>query len=301
MHVVGSVNRDMRLGLAAHVRPGETARATTSSYEIGGKGSNQAVAASRAGTFVRFVGVVGDDDAADETRSFLLAEGIDIGGLATVKDIPTGSAVVMVSDNADNAIVIVGGANDALTPDFVASELTSVERGDVMVLQLESPLAAVERAAVIGRNRGATVILNAAPFTGGVVPLLRFVDVLVVNEHELNDLAQLLGQESGDPVLDADALNIRLGLSVVCTLGENGSYISTKEGGIRVPARRVEVLDTTGAGDTFIGYLAASLAAKRDWRPALEEASAASAITVSRVGAARSIPCLDDVLALSAG
>jgi ribokinase len=131
--------------------------------------------------------------------------------------------------------------------------------------------------------------------------LLRFVDVLVVNEHELNDLAQLLGQESGDPVLDADALNIRLGLSVVCTLGENGSYISTKEGGIRVPARRVEVLDTTGAGDTFIGYLAASLAAKRDWRPALEEASAASAITVSRVGAARSIPCLDDVLALSAG
>ncbi|GAA0962353.1 ribokinase [Frigoribacterium faeni] len=311
VHVVGSVNDDLRLTVVTHAAPGETITATSALRELGGKGANQAVAASRAGATVRFVGAVGTDPAGDELVAALAAEGIDTSGVARVDHELTGRAIVSVDSSGENLITVVPGANGAIDVDAVRASLQTVERGDIVVLQLEVPFAVNAAAARAGRDRGALVVLNSAPSDPRVLSLVDDLDLLVVNASELADL--LAAEGAGDDVPDATdagtdapadvraaaaALADRLGVRLLCTFGADGSTLVGEGTPIEQEAHRVEAVDTTAAGDTFIGYVAASLADDETWADALAIATRASAVAVGREGAARSVPTRAEVDAL---
>lgn len=315
VHVVGSVNDDLRLTVVTHAAPGETITATSALRELGGKGANQAVAASRAGATVRFVGAVGTDPAGDELVDALAAEGIDTSGVARVDHELTGRAIVSVDSSGENLITVVPGANGAIDVDAVRASLQTVERGDIVVLQLEVPFAVNAAAARAGRDRGALVVLNSAPSDPRVLSLVDDLDLLVVNASELADLLAAEGARDSEPDSEPDgtdagsdapadvraaaaALADRLGVRLLCTFGADGSTLVGEGTPIEQDAHRVEAVDTTAAGDTFIGYVAASLADDETWADALAIATRASAVAVGREGAARSVPTRAEVDAL---
>lgn len=263
--VVGSANVDLVLRVPHIVAPGETLLALTAARGGGGKGANQAVACARDGVDVAFVGAVGDDADGRYLRQCLDVEGISLEALATV-DVATGLAVVTVAADGENAIVVVPGANHALESLSVAAAAL-VAAADVVLLQLEIPLPLVMAAVQVATG---TVVLNAAPATVLPAVLLVDVDVLVVNESEAAALVDVLSQVP----------------AVVTTLGGAGAVLRRRgEADLAVAGRRVEVVDTTGAGDTFCGVLAAGLARRLDWPQVLERATAAAAVAVQRAGA----------------
>ncbi|MFG6475494.1 PfkB family carbohydrate kinase [Microbacterium sp. P06] len=309
--VVGSVNRDVVARVARIPGPGETVLASSLSRTGGGKGANQAVAAARAGgAAVAFVGAVGDDADGAALRDGLLADGIDVTGLVGVPG-ATGTALISVGDDGENAIVVVAGANAA------RSDLTSVQRervgeADVLATQLEVPLALVTAAAA-ARRAGAWHVLNAAPSSplvdahvDAVDGLLADVDVLIVNEHELRDIAAMSSLEavSLDAAVDAVAARVP---ALIVTLGADGCLVATPTGRRRIAAHPTRAVDTTGAGDTFCGVFAASLAAsgasagKADievFAAAARIASAAAALAVRSPGAQEAVPTVADVAGL---
>ncbi|MFI9489883.1 ribokinase [Promicromonospora sp. NPDC052451] len=289
--VVGSVNADTSLRLGALPRPGETVLAREASASLGGKGANQAVAAARAGARVRMVGAVGAADG-DPLAAALAAEGIDT-DLLTRSDLPSGRALVLLDDAGENSIIVVPGANAALDDDAVRRACAQLVPGDVLVLQHEVPAATSRAAAAAASARGATVIWNAAPAPARAADLVEHVDLLVVNEHELEAVARLLGLGPSGPEGDVAAVAARLGTDVVCTLGAAGALVYRSGALVRVPAPAVTAVDTTAAGDTFVGYLAAS------WHlpaaDAVRRAVVAGALAVTRPGATPSIPALAEV------
>lgn len=243
----------------------------------GGKGFNQAIAARRAGAVTSFACALGDDLGAQLARVLCTAEGIDLRDM--VAAVPTGTAGIYVDSQGRNTIVIGAGANAALQPEFVDEALASLQQGDVLVAQLESPLDAVARALDAGRSAGATTVLNPAPANVAVDrTMLDRADILTPNETEF---VALLGRHVGDRI-EADAVcgidQQRLhalcrdlsNATVVVTLGSSGCFVSHAESNLRgdatacyrVPAETVRAVDTTGAGDAFNGALAASLALK---------------------------------------
>jgi ribokinase len=309
VHVVGSVNDDLRLTVVKHAVPGETITATSARRELGGKGANQAVAARRAGATVRFVGAVGVDPAGDELVAALEAEGIDTSGVARIEHELTGRAIVSVDASGENLITVVPGANGAIDGEAVRASLAAVQQGDIVVLQLEVPFEVNAAAARAGHDRGALVVLNSAPSDPRVLSLVDDLDLLVVNRSELADLlaadagaqtdaAAQTGTADDDLRVAATALADRLGVRLLCTFGGDGSVLIGEGTPIEQEAHRVEAVDTTAAGDTFIGYVVASLADDELWVDALETASRAAAVAVGREGAARSVPTLAEVDAL---
>lgn len=300
--VVGSVNVDLLVRLHRHPAPGETVAGEDLRQGAGGKGLNQAVAAARAGAEVVMVGAVGNDPGGHAAVGSLRAEGVDVAGVAVLPGVVTGQAVVMVSESGENAIVVVPGANGEVGVAAVQDGLTGLTGHDVVVLQNELPPEASRAAAASARSAGATVVWNAAPAPRRREDLPGHVDVLVVNEHELAVVAGLLLEAPGDDdLLDAAAtVGERLGCVVVVTRGGAGS--SVVDGACRssVPAERVEVVDTTAAGDTFIGYLVAGPVEEGVTAVDLARAGAAAALTVTRPGAAPSIPHRDELAALDA-
>ena len=303
VHVVGSVNDDLRLTVVKHAVPGETITATSARRELGGKGANQAVAARRAGAIVRFVGAVGSDPAGDELVAALEAEGIDTSGVARIEHELTGRAIVSVDASGENLITVVPGANGAIEVDAVRASLAAVQQGDIVVLQLEVPFEVNAAAARAGHERGALVVLNSAPSDPRVLSLVDDLDLLVVNRSELADqLAADAGAQAGTAADDlrvaATELADRLGVRLLCTFGGDGSVLIGEGTPIEQEAHRVEAVDTTAAGDTFIGYVVASLADDELWVDALETASRAAAVAVGREGAARSVPTRAEVDAL---
>lgn len=331
VYVVGSINVDQRVRVRSHPRPGETVPGDGPTVGAGGKGANQAVAAARAGARVSFVGAVGDDAHGALARSALRAAGIADSAVRVVPRTPTGLAVVTVDEDGENSIVVCPGANAELGEGDIRAGLGAVTAGDVVVLQLEVPADAVRHAAAAGRKRGATVILNAAPVPDysdspdGLGALLDDVAMLIVNEHELCALSRQSGlsalpashgeapaSHSGAPAARtapvrptsaeaglAMALSRRWGLVVVCTVGPRGVIAADGDEVIQVGVARVDAVDTTGAGDTFTGYLAAAVArAPHDLTAALNGAVRAGAIAVTRVGAVDAIPHAQEVSAL---
>ncbi|MEN3360653.1 MAG: ribokinase [Mycobacteriales bacterium] len=283
--VLGSCNLDLVLPVERIPGPGETMLAAGLSRVPGGKGANQAVAAARAGVDCRIVGAVGRDDAGRLLRSALAESTVDVSALREL-DVPTGLAVVTVAADGENAIVVAAGANAELAP-LLAAELASIAGAAVLLVQLEVPVDAVRAGAAAARRAGALVLLNAAPARPLPVDLLGLVDLLVVNEHEAAALAGLPG---ADPDHAAQRL-ARTVPAVVVTLGAAGSLYRTAGGHTeRVPAVPARVVDTTGAGDTFCGVLAAELAAGRPVGPAIRWASAAASLAVEAAGAVPSIP-----------
>jgi ribokinase len=249
--VVGSVNMDLTFNVDALPRPGETVLAASLTNAPGGKGGNQAVAAARAGARVQFVGAVGDDPAGEQLRAHLRANGVGLDGIVELKG-PSGTAVIVVEAGGENTIVVAPGANGRLTPDAWAMPAVLGEC-EVLLIQLEIPVATAVAAARAARSAGAVVIVNASP--GGqdqatLTELAAAADVVIVNEAEAAGW-------SWEPA------------HLVVTLGARGARYVGTDGEFAVPAPAVKAVDTTGAGDVFAGVLAANWPPKPGANPAL--------------------------------
>jgi ribokinase len=288
--VVGSLNIDQNIRVRSLPRAGETVRGSDATFSPGGKGGNQAVAAARAGATVTFTGAIGADAHGRRILEVLSEASIDVGHVGVSGTAATGTAIIAVDDQGENQIMVSPGANSGLTAADVEAGLAAVQAGDVLILQLEIPTALVRQAARTARSRGALVILNAAPAPRQIHGLLDDVDLLVVNEQEIQVLADLAGVSGSHQEL-VQTLPPALGPAIVCTAGAEGSFTILDGVLMHVPAAKVAARDTTGAGDTFVGYLAAALAGgPRELPAAMIHATRASALAVTRTGAMESIP-----------
>jgi ribokinase len=287
--VVGSLNADHRVHVTRLPAPGETVLASATAVTAGGKGANQAVAAARAGAPTTIVGAVGDDADGGLLARALAEQDIDARHVRAIPDAETGRALITVDGRGENTIVVVAGANEKLTTDDIDEGLRDIAAGDLLLLQLETPESLVRHAARAASGAGATVVLNPTPVPDSVDGLFDAVDLLVVNEHELGHLAD-----------DITALAGKADATVICTLGADGVDVTHRGGVEHIDASAVDAVDSTAAGDTFIGYLAAHLAAAPDdILGATKIAVLAAGVAVTRPGAIESIP-YDDELASNA-
>jgi ribokinase len=290
MDVVATANR--------HPKVGETVAGKAVHYFPGGKGANQAVAAAKLGAPSTLIGRLGADAFGQQLRQFLSLQGVDLALVKDTADIHTGTAVITVAD-ADNTIVVVPGANALVSAEDVAAPVLA--EGDVAVSQFEIPQPAIAAFFKRARAAGATTILNPAPAIACGPELLDLVDILVLNETELGLLAQTKLHDTDEPARFVEAAQ-RLGAAsdkIICvTLGKRGVLALVGREPSLIAGRTVKAVDTTGAGDCFVGALAAQLADGKAIRDALDYANAAASICVQRMGAAPSMPTAAEVAAL---
>ncbi|RAI70661.1 ribokinase [Pseudomonas fluorescens] len=295
--VIGSLNMDLVTRAPRLPRGGETLIGQSFTTVSGGKGANQAVAAARLGAQVSMIGCVGNDAYGEALRGALLAEQIDCQAVSTV-DGSSGVALIVVDDSSQNAIVIVPGANGALTAEAIDRFDSVIRAADVLICQLEVPDASVGHVLKRGRELGKTVILNPAPVSR---PLpsdwYASIDYLIPNESEASALSGL-SVDSLETAQAAATRLIALGAGkVIITLGAQGSLFADGQRFEHFPAPAVKAVDTTAAGDTFVGGFAAALAAGKDEAQAIRFGQVAAALSVTRAGAQPSIPALSDVQA----
>ena len=288
--VVGSLNLDLVMRMDRAPGGGETVPGNDFATLPGGKGANQAVACARMGARVAMVGRVGADANGELLRSALAADGIDVGEVDALTAVHTGVAMIWVEEGGQNRIALASGANGLLDAVGVERAAALIDAAAMLIVQLEVPMPAVE-ATVARAHRGAvTVLMNAAPAAALPASLWPQIDILVVNESEATALS---GVDVGDPASAARAgvsLRERGPDRVLVTLGEQGVVVVDAGGARHAPARTVQVVDTTAAGDTFIGALAAALCEGSTLDDAVALGQAASALCVTRRGAQASIP-----------
>ncbi|WP_085716632.1 ribokinase [Pseudomonas sp. B28(2017)] len=295
--VMGSLNMDLVTRAPRLPKGGETLIGQSFATVSGGKGANQAVAAARLGAEVSMIGCVGNDAYGEALRGALLAEQIDCQAVSTV-DGSSGVALIVVDDSSQNAIVIVPGANGALTAEAIDRFDSVIQAADVLICQLEVPDMSVGHALKRGRELGKTVILNPAPVSR---PLpsdwYASIDYLIPNESEASALSGLAVDSLETAQVAATRL-IALGAGkVIITLGAQGSLFADGQRFEHFPAPAVKAVDTTAAGDTFVGGFAAALAAGKDEAQAIRFGQVAAALSVTRAGAQPSIPVLSEVQA----
>jgi len=288
---VGSINMDLVVR-APHIPiPGETVLGSNFDTFPGGKGANQAVAAARQGASTAFIGRVGQDAFGQQLATGLKAEGIDIHYIGVDKDAASGVALITLDADGQNSIVVAPGANHKLTPEHVLAANTVFAGTDVLLLQLETPLDTVIAAAKLAKKHNAKVALNPAPAQPLPGELLSLVDVLIPNESET---ALLTGLEADtfDQVETAARKLLSLGVGcVVITLGSRGALlVYGNHPAIHVPSFPVKVVDTTAAGDSFVGAFSVALADRLPLNDAVKRGCAAGALAASRLGAQPSIP-----------
>lgn len=295
--IIGSVNMDLVLRVPRMPLPGETLAGEKFMTIPGGKGANQAVACARLaapGTSVAMVACVGDDAFGGQMRQSITACGIDDRYIDEVAGEATGIASIMVDANAQNSIVIAAGANGRLDVERIERARPVIEQASIVLLQLEVPMETVIHSIELAHALGKTVVLNPAPAQALPRALLQKIDYLILNEIEAAMLAE---EQSEDIPLLAQKLHDLGARNVVVTLGEKGVYGSFADGQQRhLPARKVQAIDTTAAGDTFIGGFIGAIAQGRDQFDAIAYAQAAAALSVTRVGAQTSIPTRDEVV-----
>ena len=296
--VAGSINMDVVATADRHPRVGETVAGRQVLYFPGGKGANQAVAASRLGARTTLIGRLGKDPFGGELKAFLGEQGIDLGYVVETAEAHTGTAIITVAE-ADNTIVVIPGANGLVGADDV--DVVPLLAGDVAVSQFEIPLPAIAAFFRRARAAGATTLLNPAPAQAMSREMLALVDILVLNETELGFLAGSGLSESDEAariIAVARQLQAREDQTICVTLGKRGVLALAGREEIAVPGRVVKALDTTGAGDCFVGALAAQLADDVPLRAALAFANAAASISVQRMGAGPSMPTAAEVAAV---
>ena len=281
LFVVGSANEDLVVTVASLPQPGQTVLARGLDMLPGGKGANQAVAAARAGADVKFIGAVGRDAAGERTISALRAEGIDVTHLSVDPAAPTGVAVVTVGDDGENHIVVVAGANDRLTGAHVTAGLSGMRSDDVCLISFEIGDEAVAAAATYAAQVGAAVLVNPSPARALVPQVLQAKPILVPNEPEAAQLSGLAGAAAAIWLHDVT------GAPVVMTVGAEGATVVGHGKTYSIAPPVVDVVDTTGAGDTFAGVLAAMIAQGLELRAAVEQAVISAAISVTSRGARR--------------
>lgn len=294
--VVGSINMDVVTTAARLPRIGETIIGSTVQLLPGGKGANQAIAAARMGAATSMIGSVGADEFGSQMTNFLRAQGVETARIQADPTCATGVAVVIVQAGGDNAILVVPGANQRLAAADVLEELGGP--GDVVVGQLEVPEAVVAAAFAAAKRSGVTTVLNAAPAGPVSAELLADSDVLIVNETELATLAGWDELAAEDVELAARQLRRRADAIIVVTLGARGSLVIVDDRAVEIAARATAVVDTTGAGDCFVGALAADLAAGAPVERAILTATAAASLCVGRSGAGVAMPNRTEVDAL---
>lgn len=296
--VVGSTNTDMTVRVPRIPAPGETVLGHGFQITAGGKGANQAVAAARAGGTVVFVTALGADDLGERAVQNLAAEGIDVQLVRRTPDAPSGVALIFVDAAGENSIAVASGANRELRPEHVDPLARIIEAEDVLLLQLEIPLATVEAATRVAANRGARVILNPAPAQPLPDSLFRTVSLLTPNEREVEQLTGVGASDELSLRRAAAALRARGVRDVLITLGGRGVFVSAVDVSKMVPAFGVDAVDSTAAGDVFNGALAVALMERRALPEAVSFASAAAAISVTRRGAQTSAPHRAEIEAL---
>jgi ribokinase len=298
--VIGSINMDLVLRVPRMPLPGETLTGGAFRTIPGGKGANQAVACARlsgkvAGAQqVAMVGCVGDDAFGATLRAALVGDGIIDSHITTLPGVASGIASILVDDNGQNSIVIAGGANDLLSPAHIDAAKELIEQADIVVLQLETPMATVVHAIKLARSMGKTVVLNPAPAASLPDGVLELVDYLIPNEIEAAMLAGV-SPDGADAKALAAALKKLGSDNVIITLGSKGVHASLYGGDYDFPADVVQAVDTTAAGDTFIGGFVAGLASGMDEAEAIQQGQRAAAWSVTKPGAQTSIPHLHEL------
>lgn len=286
--VFGSLNIDMVMQVESMPRPGDTVLCPN--YEIvgGGKGANQAAAAARAGASVKLFGKIGNDEFGRTILEPLRAIGVDLTGVSISSESPTGCAAIAVDANGENMITVASGANfyarEQEVPDTLLSQDTT------LLIQMETP--AQENWSLIQRAKtlGAKIILNLAPAQNVPQEILQSLDTLIMNEIEAGLLAIHLGFEVISPVVAARQIAAHFGITCIVTLGSQGAIACSPEGVWEVKAMQIKAIDTTAAGDAFVGVFAASIEKGMDLPSALRRASVASGLTCLTKGAQTSLP-----------
>lgn len=278
----GSINIDRVYTVEHFVRPGETLHSTDYNEFAGGKGLNQSIALARAGSVVHHVGKIGPDG--QFLKELLLENNVDA-TLLQETDGPTGHAIIQVTSEGENSIILYGGANQQISREEIQKALVDAESGDWLLLQNE--ISNAEEVLTVGAERGIKIMYNPAPMTPQILDLpLASVQWMILNEVEGEMIS---GQQLPDKILET-MLTKYPEMSVVLTLGSSGVHLANKEQNLFVPAEKVTPVDTTGAGDTFVGYFLAGLAGGTPVHDCLTLATRAAAICVTRPGAAASIP-----------
>jgi len=288
--VLGSINADHILNLPAFPTPGETLTGSQYQVAFGGKGANQAVAAGRSGADIAFIACVGDDDTGERVCQQLVNDRIDIAPVSTISGESTGVALIFVNAEGENVIGIHAGANAALSPALVEAQQPLIASAGALLMQLESPVESVLRAAQIAHQNNTTVILNPAPAQALPDELLTLVDIITPNETEAEKLTGIRVSNDEDAARAAQALHAKGIDTVIITLGSRGVWASVQGEGTCVPGFKVTAIDTIAAGDTFNGALVTALLEEKPLQEAIRFAHAAAAIAVTRKGAQPSVP-----------
>jgi len=276
IHVLGSINIDYSITVDQLPGPGETIPASNLTLTPGGKGANQALAAKRAGTEVKMIGAIGSDTVV-----------VTLPG-------PTGCAFVFVDKKSENQIVIIAGANAAVTTEHARA--MAITTDDILLLQLECPVDTVAAAAANAKQNGAKVVLNLAPYLPLDTEVFKSVDYLILNETEASQLSRHLGLQSDE----VEAIAKITGCAVVRTLGANGiEAIDENARRIKLPGVKIDAVDTVGAGDTFAGFLGTMLSTGNSLQNACKVANAAAALACTKPGAQTAIPTMQDVVYLA--
>ena len=294
--VMGSINMDLVFPTPRMPALGETITGGGFQQVPGGKGANQAVAAARQGAQVSFIGAVGDDSFGRLALAGLAAEGIAIEHVVTTAGAASGVAGIFVDAGGGNSIVLAPGANQLLSVQQVDAAAEAIASAAFLVCQLESPMASVERAIQVARQHDVQVVFNPAPAQPLSDELLACVDYLIVNETEAAQLSGIAVRDTHSATRAALALRERGAGAVLLTMGEQGVLVTAPDHERFIPAVRVEVVDTTAAGDTFVGTFTVGMARGLDIDQAVTEAQHAAAFAVTKMGAQTSIPTRAELL-----
>lgn len=285
----GSLNIDFVYSVPYFVRPGETLSSLSLEKFCGGKGLNQSVAFARAGAKVYHAGCIGTDGGM--LVDMLKSAGADTSFVTTLDGVATGNAIIQVSADGENCIILHGGANREITDKMIDKTLSHFDRGDAVILQNE--INGIAKILEKAKARGMITVLNPSPFNEVITALdLTLVDYLIINETEGKGIS---GKEDADEIT-SELLRLYPDMKIVLTLGKDGAVYCDKTQKFHQPIIEAKVVDTTGAGDTFTGYFFASVFGGKTPKDALYTATAASSVAVSKKGAATSIPTLDEVL-----
>jgi len=287
--IIGSSNTDLITTMKRFPAPGETIEGTGFFTAMGGKGANQAVAALRSGGDASFITSLGTDVNGQTALEYYKQQGLNVSMSLIVDGVPSGTAVIWVNEAGENCIVITPGANNKLSPEYIQGLEKTIQEAGLIVMQMEVPYETVSAVCEIAKKYGRKVMLNVAPARKVDEALLQAIEILVVNETEAETITNRKLEE--DNIEEMVDLLLSMGPKVVLlTLGDKGCFLKTEGEKYIVPAFKVSPVDTTAAGDTFCGAVAAEYMRGNEWSEILKFASAAAAISVTRMGAQPSIP-----------
>lgn len=293
--IVGSSNTDLFVKIKKIPKPGETVIGGEIYKSLGGKGANQAVAAARAGGNVTFICSLGDDNYAEYSIESFNKEGINTRYVKIDKEKASGLAIILVDEKGENSIAVASGANEKLLPGDIDFLSSIIMPGDVLLLQMEIPIATVSKAAQIGFERNARVILNPAPAQEFSNELYKYLSIITPNIHETEKLTGIEIKSEDDAVKSAKKLLGKGVETVIITRGKQGVLLATNNTVQIFPAYKVAPVDTTAAGDIFNGVLAACISKGMCLAEAVKYSNAAAAISITKLGSQNSAPTLVEI------